>query len=257
MRVFALALTTCLATPLLLLAQGQAAPLQTPPAQASSELDMVLGGWEKAMSSLDSLVAQCTRTEINKVYQAKDIYEGSAKYLRTKQGSLASLEMKKHNRPEVFERYLCTGTYFYQFVPQQKEVRVHDMPKPKQGQVADNNFLQFLFGMKAVEAKLRYEMTFVPPPANDQWYYYIDIRPRTAADKVDFTRARLVLLRSNFMPRQLWFEEPNGNEIIWDFPRITANQEISLQEFAPPQLPEGWRYVRVPSNQPRVYRNQE
>src|SRR5262249_46691374 len=98
-----------------------------------------------------------------------------------------------------------------EYAPREKVVREHEMPKPRDGQVADDNLLSFLFGMKAEEAKKRYELTVLQPPPNDKWYYYILIKPRAKADQNDFSRARLVLYKTNFLPRQLWFEQPNKN----------------------------------------------
>src|SRR5262249_12120816 len=139
-----------------------------------------------------------------------------------------------------------------------KVILVHDMPKPPPGQVADNNFLAFLFGMKAAQAKQRYQLKYVPPPANDKLYYYIEIAPKDTADRPDVSRTRLVVLRSHLLPRQLWFEEPNGNEITWDFPRITAPANLSVLEFQQPTPPPGWDIRRAPkTNQPRVMRNKQ
>jgi TIGR03009 family protein len=143
------------------------------------------------------------------------------------------------------------------FAPQEKKIRVAEVPQPKQGQLADDNFLAFLFGMKAEEAKKRYEMTMLQAPPNDKWYYYILIKPRTQADKQDFAKARLVLSNTSFLPRQLWFEQPNGNEITWDFPRLVSGVALQRSEFAMPQLERGWSYERFqPQNKvpPRVAR---
>jgi len=61
--------------------------------------------------------------------------------------------------------------------------------------------------MKAEEAKRRYDMSLVK---QDPFYFYIEIGARFPADKADFQQARLVLWRKSFLPRQLWFEQPNG-----------------------------------------------
>jgi hypothetical protein len=75
---------------------------------------------------------------------------------------------------------------------------------------------------------------------------------------VEFTRARLVINRSTYLPRELWFEEPNGNESKWDFPRMQVNANFSATEFATPAVPSGWRMVTVPPQpQPRVVRPQQ
>jgi TIGR03009 family protein len=199
-------------------------------------------------------VVQCNRTTVDKVWKSTEVYEGVAKYLKTNQGNLASLEMKRKDNPAIYEKYVCSGTFVYEFAPGAKEIRVHELPRPASGQVVDDNFLSFLFGMKAADAKRRYQLTFVPPPANDKWYYYIEVRPRERQDMQDFTRARLVLMASNNLPRQLWFEQPNGNEVTWDFPQVTTGVDLRVQEFGQPQVPPGWQLKQAPG---RVIRQQQ
>jgi TIGR03009 family protein len=238
-------------------ATAQQAP-QAPPAAAPPALDGALARWEAAMGGITSLVAQCTRTTVDKTFQTSKVFEGQAKYLKVSHSNMASLEMYQRGRKDIYEKYICSGTFLYEFSPENKVIRVHDLPKPPPGQVADDNFLSFLFGMKASEAKRRYQLTWTPPPPNDRWYYYIEIRPRDASDKADFTKARLVLNASTFLPRQLWFEQPNGNEVTWDFPQLTTGADLRAQEFAEPRLPDNsWRMVRVPRDaQPPVIRGQ-
>lgn len=237
---------------------------QLPPAQSTlpqappqdPKLEELLFQWEKVMTNVQSLVAYCTRTTVDKVWQTTEVYEGSAKFLKSplpNQSSRASLEMFKKGKPEVFEKYVCSGTFLYEYAPANKVIRVHELPPPKQGQISDDNFLSFLFGMKAVEAKNRYNLTYVPP--NDKWYYYLEVTPRSASDKADFTKARLVLTASTYLPRQLWFEQPNGNQVTWDFPKVVNNAEQNAAAFAQPDLPPGWQFVRVPRDtQARIIR---
>ncbi|MCI0684150.1 MAG: TIGR03009 domain-containing protein [Gemmataceae bacterium] len=254
-------LCTCV---LVLAVVAVAAPAQNPPASpapapADPRLDIVLSNWEKAMLNVQSLSAEVKRTKLDKTYQTTELFEGTAHYLRGGAGqtSRASMELFKKSQPQVFEKYLCTGNFLYEWAPASKVIRRHELPTPKQGQLADDNFLSFLFGMKAEHAKARYQMTYVPAPANDKWYQYLRIQPKHAADKVDFTEARLVLLASNYLPRQLWFLQPEGHEVTWDFPRVTSPSNLGPQHFAHPQLPADWKLVPVPlqNPQPRVLRN--
>ncbi len=239
---------------------GSALAAQTPPtAPAASQLDEVLRQWEKSMTSINSLQAQITRTTLDKTFQKTEVFEGLAKYLKSHlpgQSSRASLELVQKGQPQIFEKLICSGNLLYEFAPGTKVIRVHELPPPKEGQVGDDNILNFVFGMKAIEAKQRYLLTFVPPPPNDKWYYYIKILPRQASDKAEFTEARLVLTASNFLPRQIWYQQPNGNEVTWDFPRVTPNAEIRATEFTQPQLPAGWQFqpIRREQPQPRVVR---
>src|SRR5262249_32257012 len=153
-------------------------------------------------------------TDKDKVFQTASKYAGYAQYMKAGNGptaqNLALMEMKVAGKTDVAEKFICTGTFLYQFLPAQKEIRRYELPRPKPGQVADDNFLTFLFGMKADEARKRYDLTLTK---EDKWYIYIEVKPRFAADRADFARARLVLNRDSYLPRQLWFEHGNGNEV--------------------------------------------
>jgi TIGR03009 family protein len=210
---------------------------------ARNKLDALLLRWEKEMTTIQTIVAQCTRTSVDKTFQRKEIYEGTAKYMKP---NFAMLEMQNKGKPQIFEKYVCTGTYLYEYVPQEKVIRVHELPTPKPGQVADDNFLSFLFGMRAEEAKRRYELKLVKGPPEDQWYYYVEILPRFPADKADFARARLVLNAQTFLPRELWFEQPNGDEVKWDIPKVEAGAALNRADFTSPTTPPGWSMARAP-----------
>lgn len=233
-----------------------AVPVQPP---ADARLEIVLSNWEKAMLGVQSLSAEIKRTMLDKTFQTTVVFEGTAHYMRGGAGqtSRASLELFKKNQPQTFEKFLCTGNFLYEWLPADKVIKRHELPTPKQGQLADDNFLSFMFGMKAEDAKAKFHITYVPAPANDKWYQYLRIRPKANADKADFTEARLVLMASNYLPRQLWFLKPNGDEVTWDLPRVTSPANLNPSHFAHPQLPAGWRFVPVSLQQPapRVLRN--
>src|SRR5947209_6731802 len=109
MRALFALLTMLLASALGMAQQG------TPPASNGNAptLDEVLLGWEKSLSSLKSLYAVCQRTTMDKVFQTKEVFKGSAKYVKAApgQGSRASLELYKVTpqglSPTIFEKYLC------------------------------------------------------------------------------------------------------------------------------------------------------
>jgi TIGR03009 family protein len=246
------------------LAAGNAAFAQAPGAAPQPALDArleaVLSNWERAMTGVQSLYADCKRTKLDKTFQTTEVFEGNAKYLRGPAGqtSRAALEMFKKNQPQVFEKYLCSGNFLYEWSPPNKVIRVHQLPAPKPGQLADDNFLSFLFGMKAADAKAKYQISYVPDPMNNQWYHYLQIQARHAADKADFTMARLTLYSSNYLPAQLWFLQPNGDEVTWDFRNVTSPAKLGVADFAHPTLPQGWQFVQVPAQtQPRVMRNND
>jgi TIGR03009 family protein len=221
----------------------------------TAQVDTLLQRWEQEMKRIETLSAELNRTTVDKVYQGTEVFSGVAKYMKP---NLAVLEMKKKDKPDTYEKYMCSGTYLYEWVPGSKVIRAHELPPPKDGQVGDDNFLSFLFGMKSEEAKKRYELKVMK---EDQYYYYVQVFPRMASDKADFQEARLALNKSTFLPREVRFTQPNGNEIIWDVPKIQTGVKLARDDFAPPQpLPQGWTIVRVPrgdAQPPRVIREQQ
>ena len=247
---------------LLLIAGGMFA--QQPPAQqpnASAMLDAVLGKWEQTMTGLESLYVECSRKKIDRQLNTTEFKKGTALLLKQKgENCRACLHLDKYvegKTPGVydvktddFERFICSGTFLYEFVPSDKVIRIHKM----QGPIADN-FLSFLIGMKAADAKKRYQIRWVPPRPGDTFYHYLQILPREN-NQADFTEAHLTLDARTFLPRELRYWEPNGNEITWDCSKVNSNANIRPAEFEKPPLPtKNWKWADVPANEgPRVIR---
>jgi TIGR03009 family protein len=232
------------------------APPAIPATNKPLALDDHLNSWESKMRAVQSLKADINRTDKNKNFGSTSKYSGYALYAKSGTGptalNMAALQLTQEKKTEFAEKIVCTGTYLYQYRPSQKEINVYPIAKSKPGQVGEDSFLGFLFGMKAEDAKKQYNLTLYKVDAN---YVYIDVSPKTAAGKADFTRARMVLDKTTYMPRQLWFEEANGNEITWDIPRLQVGADIDRRAFDTPRTPPGWRLVPVASTAaPRVIR---
>jgi TIGR03009 family protein len=238
----------------------QAAPAGMPPAApaAPTALDNYLLRWEQEMQKVERLHAQLGRIDKSATFNTTTKLTGYAAYMKTGSGptalNLALLEMVPEGSREISEKYIYTGTFVYAFAPAQKEIKVYEIPKPKPGQVADDNLMALMFGMKAGDARTRYNLRLAK---EDQYYIYVDIQPLAARDRTDFKRARLVLSKDAFLPRQLWFEHPNGDETTWDIPRIQNGAQLDRRLFDAPQEPPGWRKVAVPTEpeKPRVIRS--
>jgi TIGR03009 family protein len=233
------------------------APAQEPERPApldpeKNQLDNYLTRWEDAMRKVDSMAVACTRTEVDAVYKTKRVYSGTIHFLRP---SYFFWHMAIKDKPQEFERFICTGTYIYQYVPAEKKIVYYPAPKTtSEGRLADDSSLAFLFGMKAGEAKARYDLKLHNVDKN---YIYVDVTPRNAVDKADFLRARLVLDKSSFLPRQIWFEHPNAGEVLWDLTKLEPGASIPKTAFAAPQTPKDWKLVAGQTSQPRVVRPQK
>jgi TIGR03009 family protein len=221
-----------------------AAPAMTP-AQAAA-LDAYLKRWEDEMRKVQTLSAGLTRIDKDPSFGSTTKLTGAAHYMKAGSGTsvlnLAILELKIDGKTEIAEKFVCTGTYLYQWMPAQKEIKVIELPRPKPGQVSEDNFLGFLFGMRAEEAKRRYVLNMT---REDKYYIYVDITPRFAADRAEFQRAQLVLNKDNFLPRRLWFEHPNHTEVTWDIPALKTGVVLDRRAFDAPRAPAGWKLVPV------------
>lgn len=226
--------------------QAQQIPATPPPAGDNKKaLDEHLSKWEAATKKVETLGAQLTRIDKDPVFEHVQKLAGVAYYMKAGNGptaqNLALLEMKVEGQKESKEKFICTGTYIYQFLPEQKEIRYYKLPKPEANQAAEeNNLLSLLFGMKAEDVKRRYELKLANEDTN---YIYVYITPRSAADKSDFQRARLVLNKSNYLPRQLWFEHANRSTVLWDIPNLEVGMALDRKTFDAPQPPPGWKLV--------------
>jgi TIGR03009 family protein len=254
MRSRWLSLTAILLGGALALAQ-QPVPQVPLPQQPTVDpaLDAILNNWEKAMSGINSLWAKVEQVAEDKVLATKTVYAGDAKYQKPNK---ASLYMKNQDpkKPQDFEQLVCNGQIAYKWEPAQKEIHIHELPKAKPGQVSDDNFVSMLFGMKAAEAKRRYEMKIWEPVPKDPNYNYVLVYPREPQDKAEFSEARLALSKTTSLPRQIWFKAPNGNETTWNFNKLAPNIQLDPREFAQPVPPAGWQLRKVSQESPRVIR---
>src|SRR5262245_17009951 len=151
-----------------------------PSGPANNMLDPTLTQWEKAMTGLQSFVAEVHRKKLDNVFKTTEKYSGIAKFVKGQRGetSRASLYLRKTeprpapNAPEIFERYVCTGNFLYVFDAPSKIIRYYEVVATKAGQISDDNFLGLLFGMRAEDMKKRYNMRYVPAtdPEQATWH---------------------------------------------------------------------------------------
>ena len=58
-------------------------------------------------------------------------------------------------------------------------------------------------------------------------------------------------MQSSFLPAQVWFLQPNGNEVTWNFKNVQPNAQLKATEFEAPPLPKGWQVLRVQDQKPK------
>jgi TIGR03009 family protein len=221
------------------------------PAQPPEKLDAVLRGWEKALVDMRTFVVAIQRINEDKALGVRDTYDGFAMIEKTPQngGLRARFKLVKSTNKDLFEEFHYDNGKLFEFVPASKMVRQHLVPKEKfAGQ--QGSLLSLLFDMGIQQAKARYRLEVKDANPPDAHYDYIQIEPRQAADKSEFARARLALYRSNKLPAQIWYVQPNGNEITWNFSSLQINEPATAKYFEQAKpfqlvLPPGWRLEQV------------
>jgi TIGR03009 family protein len=248
---------------------AQNTPASTGQVDRQVWLDRLLQYWQREAARTVKLQAQFEATrKFNNFGGVVKSYQGLAKFMRLPDNAYGLLiQLVEKDQPQRYERYLCTGTHFYIFRPEEKTVYFHTLPPRKANEVPDQGPMSFLFGISADEAKKRYKMQITQ---QDEWYTYVQIEPLFPKDQVDFLYARLAVLNKptraipQYYPRQIYWVEPQKVEVTWDMVQLLQNEsatQVERRDFAAPQIPSGWQLkpIQQPSqpNQPSVVRPQQ
>lgn len=225
--------------------QKPAGVIAVPPAPnvpPNPRLQQLLLQWEQKMKSVNALEAHVVRYEIDAVTKAQKEWKGKVKFLRPNR---AFLHLDSTADPTNYEEYVYTGAYLYEYLPRTKTLNIHELAV-KPGQMMEDNFLNFLFGMKADEAMRRFQISLYKEDPN---YVYLFIDPKLAVDRQDFTKARLVLWANSYLPRQCEFEDTNSNVVKWDIVRCDPAARLTTADFQPREVPKDWTTKKVPRQQ--------
>lgn len=238
---------------------GKPQPLAETKAPDPARLNSYLDRWEKDSLDLRTLVVSCKRSRYSQTLkEQQDVYEGTIKFLKSGKVFKAAMDLKRIDgrpKPTDFEKIVFTGNFLYEFAPRTQEVKVYEVPKAKAG--GDESFMPFLSGMKADDAKKRYDIKLTKE--DDDWIY-IEIFPRLPKDKTEFIRAQIVFRRQTFLPQRIWYVEPNKDTITFNIQNIQRNVRLTNADFDKPELPKGWKFKPVEKSEdlpPRVARPQK
>jgi TIGR03009 family protein len=220
-------------------------PPSAPPAPGPERLDMLLKAWETRMGSLESFSTRVSRTDVHELTKKTTTMEGEAAFMKP---DMARIDLtpqeeigKKDAEKNYFERLYLKGKYLYEYSPRSKQIIIHEMPK--NNPLDENMILTFLKGMKVENAHQRFDLTLTK---ETDWYGYLLISPKSAADKQEFVRAQLTFWLKNpnpqgkadltMMPCRLWYKQPNGKEVTYMFSDMQPNAPLAKDSFVPRQI---------------------
>jgi TIGR03009 family protein len=250
-------------------ANAQLGKPQPPPPEKlpdQTKLNPYLERWENETKNLRTLVIACERKRTSAALgnnEILDIYSGSIKFMKVEDRNgpvvLASMDLQKRGgKPTDFEKIVFSGNFVYVFQPRDKTVLYYDVAPAKGGKPSEDSFMPFLSGMKADDARKRYEIKLTK---DDENYIYLEIVPRQPKDKQDFIRAQIVFDRKTFLPKRVWYAEANHDTTTFSLTNIEKDKRINRQEFAKPELPgKDWKFKKVERTEeqpPRIARPQK
>lgn len=202
-------------------AQPGAAPAADP------KLDPHLAGWEKKMGGLTNFRADIHLTKKEAVFQKPREYDGSVLCMKP---NLARLRLDALPKPPPgkpasdFEAYICNGKAVYEYNGIKQEITEFAITPNMGPGGGDNLMLDFLSGIKAADAKRRFDIKLFNEDDN---YVYLDIKPRGQKDAQEFVHVRFALYGPKtqvaYLPAQVWLQKPSGDTELWKFTNPQTN----------------------------------
>ena len=216
------------------------APVAQPGAAApDAKLDPHLKGWEQKMGGLTNFRSDLALTKKESTFQQAREYTGSVLCMKP---SFARLRIETTakalpGKPVDFEAFICNGAFVYMYNGLQQEVTEYKLPPNVGAAGGDNLMLDIVSGIKADDAKRRFDIKLFNEDAN---YVYLDIKPVQQKDQQEFTHVRFALFgpRTQFayLPAQVWLQKPNGDTELWKFsnPQINVpNVDQKVFDYVP------------------------
>lgn len=216
------------------------------PDPVSPELEKILRDWETESAKIKSLHGKHTRRQFNKTFEVEKVSEGEFFLETPDKGRIDMLaikpkagEVSKRQNAEgkpysleqgQSERWICTGTEIYEFNEDEDTYSLTELPENMRGKNIIHSPLPFLFGMKAAEAKTRFNLTLIAvDPKKD--IVQLKAVPRLDSDRKNYSEAYIILDTKRFVPNGVRLFDPHGEETIYMFRDIVINDGNFLQKI--------------------------
>ena len=248
-------------------AQLPASPPATPAMSEKNKqyLDAYLDLWEKRMAKVQNIDTKIVLTEIEAgPEKTKSVYTGDAALMKPNFAKMKLVDQAVPNNAKKWRHFAADGEYLWEYDYGKKIARVLQLPKEG---IGDNTAIAILFGMKAVDAKKRFDLSIDvdDDKKHNDFYLHISILPKTKEDMQEFKKAELVLWKNNkdpkyadvwMLPARLWFQHPNGNQVSWEFQKMSTQAKLGKPDFKAPSFPDKeWKPEWAKPPVPKVSRN--
>ena len=211
----------------------QAKPMRIP--KLDPVMEDILVEWEEKSAKIKRLEGTFIRTTYDSVFEVELVSNGMYCFEFPDRGSfhqtgtVPKVEGQKGHRfvqkPGPDERWVCDGKTILKIDDKSKQYESVPIPPEDQGQNIRNSPLPFLFGMKAIEAKQRYEFELNTAKTNENTIW-LKVYPQDPKDLANYKIAEVILNRSNCLPMAVKLHDNSGKKedvYLFDQRSMTVN----------------------------------
>ena len=237
------------------------------------KLEKILIEWEAHSSKIKSLHGTHTRQEFIKAFGVEKVSEGEF-FLETPdkgridmiakpvgKGDPASKEGYKLEKGSS-EKWICTGEEILSFNEDDKTYSREVLPASMRGKNIVHSPLPFLFGMKAEEAKQRFNLKLGQFGKEKEIPYVVIFAvPRMDSDRQNYSEAAIKLDLKHYVPLAVRLVDPNGIQTVYTFKTVEINDngfaKFLKGRFGDPYRPSLKGYTLQISNDVQPVSNTE
>jgi TIGR03009 family protein len=201
---------------------------------ADPKLDAHLAQWEKTMSAVKNFHFELELKRTDATFKAVKQYSGIMLCMKPNLARMRLIYDGDQSGAD-YEAYICNGKAVYEYNGLAKTVTEWKLPDPKKpaAGVTDNLMLDILAGMKAKEARARFELSLF---RENKDFVYIDVKPLLPRDKAEFVQLRLALCAPKtdwpYLPGGIVIAKPNGDTETWRIKKALTNiPDIGADRF--------------------------
>lgn len=207
--------------------------------KVSPELEKILKDWEQKTAKIEKLQGDTRYREFDKTFAVEYRAEGKFAFeapdrgnyelrpVKINKGDASSLKDEQGEAykltPKAAERWVCTGAEILKIDEAQKTYEVVEIPEERRGDRIIEAPLPFLFGMKAEQAKQRYQIELGKETDQD---IVLQLRPNWSGDAANWSKATVIISKTNYLPREVRLIAPGGTSMrIHTFENIKVNSD--------------------------------
>ena len=205
----------------------------------SPELEQILRNWEQQTAKITKLQGDTRYREYDKTFSVEYRGEGRfafeapdrgnyelrpAKIAKGETSTVKTDDKQPYElKPKDAERWICTGAEILRIDETHKTYEVVPIPEERRGDRIIEAPLPFLFGMKAEQAKQRYQIELVKDTDQE---IVLKLRPNWSGDAANWSQATVVIQKTNYLPREVRLIAPGGTSMrIHSFDNIKVNSD--------------------------------